>query len=61
NEQEPIPWGRRVVAKRRLLLDEGHENVGRRAPPVLGFFGRIVPLGVLVENRAQILLILGRH
>jgi hypothetical protein len=61
NEQEPIPWRLRVMAKSRLLLDEGHENVGRRAPPVLGFFGRIVPLEVLSENRAQVVLALGWH
>lgn len=61
NEQEPIPWGSRVVAKRRLLFDEGHENVWWGAPFFLGFFSRIVPLGVLVEYCAQILLMPGGH
>jgi len=61
NEQEPIIGRLRVMAKSRLLLDEGHENVGRRAPPGLGFFGCIIPLGVLTENRAQVFLTLGWH
>ena len=36
NEQEPIIGRLRVMAKSRLLLDEGHENVGRRSPPSPG-------------------------
>ena len=59
--QEPLDRRFGVAPIARFMAHEGHEDVDRRAPLLLGGARMVVPVGVLLEDFADVALTLWRR